>query len=53
MLGRRRRRLRAKAARDHFRSSAVFLTAAKAKQTEGPDVRNGVSIDQVYAAQQQ
>jgi hypothetical protein len=37
---------------DHFRSSAVFLTAAKAKQTEGPDVRNGVSIDQVYASQQ-
>lgn len=37
---------------DHFRSSAVFLTAAKAKQTEGPDVRNGISIDQVYAATQ-
>ena len=34
---------------DHFRSSAVFLTAAHPKQTDGPDVRNGVSIDQLYA----
>jgi hypothetical protein len=38
---------------DHFRSSAVFLTAAQAKQTEGPDVANGISIDQVYAQEQQ
>jgi len=37
---------------DHFRSSAVFLTAARAKQTEGPDVANGISIDQVYAQKQ-
>ena len=34
---------------DHFRSSAVFLTAAHPKQTAGPDVFNGVSIDQLYA----
>ncbi|MEP7352706.1 MAG: DUF1552 domain-containing protein [Acidobacteriota bacterium] len=33
---------------DHFRSSAVFLTAAHAKQAKGPDVANGISIDQVY-----
>jgi hypothetical protein len=36
---------------DHFRSSAVFLTAAHAKQTAGPDVLNGTSIDQLYAQQ--
>ena len=34
---------------DHFRSSAVFLTATHAKQTEGSDVENGTSIDQMYA----
>ena len=34
---------------DHFRSSAVFLTGAHAKQTEGSDVYNGTSIDQMYA----
>lgn len=34
---------------DHFRSSAVFLTAAHPKQTDGADIRNGVSIDQIYA----
>jgi hypothetical protein len=34
---------------DHFRSSAVFLTAAHPKQTEGSDIRNGISIDQIYA----
>src|SRR5258708_11150697 len=34
---------------DHFRSSADFLTAAHAKQTAGPDVENGTSIDQLYA----
>jgi hypothetical protein len=38
---------------DHFRSSAVFLTAAHAKQTDGADVANGISIDQVYAQAQQ
>lgn len=34
---------------DHFRSSAVFLTATHPKQTAGADVLNGVSIDQLYA----
>jgi hypothetical protein len=34
---------------DHFRSSAVFLTATHPKQTSGADVLNGVSIDQLYA----
>ncbi|MEO7132990.1 MAG: DUF1552 domain-containing protein [Vicinamibacterales bacterium] len=34
---------------DHFRSSAVFLTAAHPKQTEGSDIHNGVSIDQMFA----
>jgi len=34
---------------DHFRSSAVFLTAAHPKQTEGSDIYNGTSIDQLYA----
>jgi hypothetical protein len=32
---------------DHFRSSAVYLTAAHAKQT---DISNGISIDQLRAA---
>jgi len=36
---------------DHFRSSAVFLTAAHPKQTEGSDVFGGTSIDQIYAQQ--
>jgi len=34
---------------DHFRSSAVFLTQAHPKQTQGGDVQAGVSIDQLYA----
>jgi Protein of unknown function (DUF1552) len=34
---------------DHFRSSAVFLTQAHPKQTQGSDVRAGTSIDQFYA----
>lgn len=34
---------------DHFRSSATYLTAAHPKQTEGSDVRCGISLDQVYA----
>jgi hypothetical protein len=34
---------------DHFRSSAVFLTQAHPKQTEGSDVRVGTSLDQLYA----
>jgi hypothetical protein len=34
---------------DHFRSSAVYLTASHPKQTEGSDVRCGTSVDQLYA----
>src|SRR5918993_961133 len=34
---------------DHFRSSAVFLTQAHPKQTEGSDVYVGTSMDQLYA----
>lgn len=34
---------------DHFRSAAVFLTAAHPKQTLGSDVYCGTSIDQLYA----
>ena len=34
---------------DHFRSSAVFLTQAKPKQTQGSDIHCGISLDQVYA----
>jgi hypothetical protein len=34
---------------DHFRSSAVFLTQAHPRQTEGSDVHVGVSMDQLYA----
>ena len=34
---------------DHYRSSAVFLTQAHPKQTEGSDVHVGPSMDQLYA----
>jgi hypothetical protein len=34
---------------DHFRSSAVYLTAAHPKMTEGSDYYVGASIDQLYA----
>jgi hypothetical protein len=34
---------------DHFRSSAVFLTQAHPKQTQGSDVEVGTSLDQIYA----
>lgn len=34
---------------DHTRSSAVFLTAAHPKMTEGADIHLGTSIDQIYA----
>jgi Protein of unknown function (DUF1552) len=34
---------------DHFRSSAVFLTTAHPKQTEGSNIYCGTSIDQMYA----
>src|SRR5690349_12083714 len=36
---------------DHFRSSAVYLTAAHPKMTEGSDYFAGTSIDQLYAQQ--
>jgi hypothetical protein len=36
---------------DHFRSSAVFLTAAHPKLTMGSDILCGPSIDQLYAQQ--
>src|SRR6187402_2201265 len=34
---------------DHFRSSAVFLTQAHPKQTQGSDVFVGTSMDQMFA----
>ncbi len=34
---------------DHFRSSAVFLTQAHPRQTEGSDVYVGTSLDQLFA----
>ena len=34
---------------DHTRSSAVFLTGAHPKMTEGADIFNGPSVDQIYA----
>ena len=34
---------------DHFRSSAVFLTQAHPKQTQGSDVYVGTSFDQIVA----
>lgn len=34
---------------DHFRSSAVFLTQAHPKLTDGADVEAGTSLDQIYA----
>jgi hypothetical protein len=34
---------------DHFRSSAVFLTQAHPKQTQGSDLYVGTSLDQLYA----
>ncbi len=34
---------------EHARSSAVFLTSAHPKKTEGADLRAGISVDQVAA----
>jgi hypothetical protein len=34
---------------DHLRASAVFLTAAHPKRTEGADIFDGTSVDQLYA----
>jgi hypothetical protein len=36
---------------DHARASAVFLTGAHPKKTEGADLRAGISIDQIAAAE--
>lgn len=35
---------------DHFRSSAVYLTQAHPKLTDGADVEAGTSLDQIYAS---
>ena len=42
-------RTEAEAGADHTRSSAAFLTCAHAKMTEGADIHNATSIDQIYA----
>jgi hypothetical protein len=34
---------------DHNRSSAVYLTQSRPKQTLGSDIRSGISLDQLYA----
>jgi hypothetical protein len=34
---------------DHFRSSAVFLTQSRPRQTKGSNVYSGMSLDQYYA----
>lgn len=34
---------------DHMRSSAAYLTAAHPKKTEGSDILNDISVDQMYA----
>ena len=34
----------------HGRSCPAFLTGTHVKQTEGPDIRAGISMDQVFAA---
>jgi hypothetical protein len=34
---------------DHLRTSATYLTGAHPKRTEGADIFNGTSIDQLYA----
>ena len=35
---------------DHARALAAFLTGAHPKKTDGTDIRNGISVDQVAAA---
>ena len=34
---------------DHTRAQAVFLTGTRPHKTEGPDIHNGVSMDQIAA----
>ena len=36
---------------DHMRSSAAYLSGAHPKMTEGADIYNGTTIDQIYARQ--
>jgi hypothetical protein len=36
---------------DHARASATWLTGVRVKKTEGPDIRAGVSMDQLAAQQ--
>ncbi len=36
---------------DHARAAATFLTGAHPKKTEGPDLRAGISMDQIAAAE--
>jgi hypothetical protein len=36
---------------DHVRASATFLTGVRPRRTEGPDIRAGVSLDQIVAAE--
>lgn len=35
---------------DHARALAAFLTGAHPKKTDGTDIRNGISVDQIAAA---
>ena len=35
---------------DHVRAASTFLTAVHPKKTEGPDIRAGVSMDQIAAS---
>ncbi len=37
---------------DHARSMAAFLTGAHPRKTDGRDIRNGISVDQIAAAAQ-
>ncbi|MBI4460825.1 MAG: DUF1552 domain-containing protein [Acidobacteria bacterium] len=43
------RALEGEGAGDHARASAVFLTGVHPKQTEGADLRAGISVDQIIA----
>lgn len=36
---------------DHARATSVYLTGIRPKKTAGPDIRLGVSVDQIAAAQ--
>ena len=34
---------------DHVRAASTFLTGVHPKKTEGPDIRAGISVDQIFA----